>query len=280
MARKKADDAGQMGLNDTQGGQDAGQAEGRVFANVNQALKYVAGELGYQVTFNTLKKHLVGENPPRAPHRRGGGWTAGTLATYAAAHLTPKVDPAAAADAPVKPGKPAAASGGDDEPGAAEARTRAHADKLKIQTERERMKLAQEQGLLVETATVERELADRAKAFRLGLIGYAPRLIEDLSACFGGSRSVAIELCRILEVDEAKAPLIMDFAQSRAQDFGRAWPDKVDDFLDPYSTDAWWTDAMREAWTKIHGGAAAPLAEGAAESAGDEEESPMMEPGS
>lgn len=248
----------------------SGEDSGRVFKNLNQAHQFLTGEAGFRVSYNTLKKHLVDETPPRARKRRGGGWTAGVLQAYAAAHLVKQVDEAAGADTPVKPGKAVAAGNGDaDEPGAAEARTRAHADKLAVQTERERMKLDLEKGRLVETSTVERELADRAKAFRLGLVGYAPKLSEDLAAHFGGDRAVALELCRVLGVDEALAPRIMDFAQGKAQEFGRGWPAKVEAFLDPYSTDAWWTPAMREAWERHAGGASAPLAQGALPVAGE-----------
>jgi len=238
-----------------------GQAEGRVFANVFQAYKHLTGEAGFQASYNTVKKHLVDENPPRAPRRRGGGWTAGALATYAAAHLPRKVDPSQDADRPVKPKKAAGTSG--DQPGAAEMKTLETVQRIRVQRKKDELDLAERQGLLVETATMERELAERAKAFRLALLGYVPRLVEDLAAHFGAGRSAALELCRRLGSGEDKAPLVQDWAQELAKEFGRAWAGKVEDFLDPFSSDAWWTESMRQAWAKLHGGAAGDLAKDA-----------------
>ena len=69
---------------------------------------------------------------------------------------------------------------------------------------------------------------------------------------FGGNAETARELVSRLGIEDARAreaeTLIMDFILSRVPQFTRRWMDRVDRFLDPYSTDQWWTEDMRSAF--------------------------------
>lgn len=67
-----------------------------------------------------------------------------------------------------------------------------------------------------------------------------------------GNAETARELVSRLGIEGARAreaeTLIMDFILSRVPQFTRRWMDRVDRFLDPYSTDQWWTEDMRAAF--------------------------------
>jgi len=213
--------------------------DGRVFGNVNKAREFLL-EQGFQVSYGKLKADLVARQ--LAPKRSGGGWTAWALKQYAAAHLTRGVDPSPEAD------KPVGGEAGEENPGAVTRRTEAHADKLQVQAERERIKLDRERGELVETATVRAELGKRAKAFRLGLEKFGVDMAEDVAALFGASDAAARDLAASLGLGDEALPVIADFMLGRVPRLRSLWAGMVETMLDPYATGHWWTEAMREAW--------------------------------
>lgn len=212
-----------------------------ILKNPYQVHQYLRGE-GWQCSYNKVKADI--ERSLLRP-RRGGGFSAGTVDAYATAHLVRQVDVAPGQDRPVGGGQAEA-----DASGVASRRTMAHAQKLEIQQKREALKLQQELGQLVETATVEGELAARAKAFRLGLEAFGHDASERVAAVFGGEDEGARELCEALGLGEDMVPVVVDFIHSRTPRFRRLWGGLVEDFLDPYATGAWWTDAMRDAWER------------------------------
>lgn len=218
--------------------------EERRFANVRQAHLYLTGECGFQVAYNTLKKAM---DSGEVAKRRGGGWTKAALDKWALPRLAKRLNASPEADAP----PPAPESG---MPASSERKVERQADLLDVKVARERMEFAREMGRLTETATVEAELAARARAFRLGLERFGSEQAEAVAALFGGNGKNAAELARRLGLDEEEAraavPLIVDFCASRAPAFGRFWKTRVEDFLDAYATGHWWTDDMRAAWKK------------------------------
>ena len=50
--------------------------------------------------------------------------------------------------------------------------------------------------------------------------------------------------------------LIQDFLLSRAPQYAIFFAEAVERLLDSYATGRWWTDEMREAWTKLEEGGA------------------------
>lgn len=75
-----------------------------------------------------------------------------------------------------------------------------------------------------------------------------------MAGIFGGHLREAKELARRIglegEAQDRAAAVIVDFALSRASAFPRFWAERIDAFLDPYSTGAWWTEDMENAWKK------------------------------
>ena len=73
-----------------------------------------------------------------------------------------------------------------------------------------------------------------------------------IASDFGGNAEAARELVSRLGIEEARSreaeTLVIDFILSRVPQFARRWMDRVDLFLDPYSTDQWWTEDMRAAF--------------------------------
>ena len=100
--------------------------------------------------------------------------------------------------------------------------------------------------------TWEAELGERARVFRVGLEKFGTDMGVLIASDFGGNAETARELVSRLGIEDARAreaeTLIMDFILSRVPQFTRRWMDRVDRFLDPYSTDQWWTEDMRAAF--------------------------------
>ena len=142
----------------------------------------------------------------------------------------------------------------ESEGGAADRKLNSQAELLEIQAKQAKLKYERERGMLTETATVEAELGERAKAFRLGLERFGLEQAEAVAGIFGGHLREAKELARRIglegEAQDRAAAVIVDFALSRASAFPRFWAERIDAFLDPYSTGAWWTEDMENAWKK------------------------------
>lgn len=219
-----------------------------IFENPYQVHQYLKGE-GWKGSYNKVKSDI--ERGLLRP-RRGGGFTRRTVDAYATTHLVRRVD-----DDPAKDAAFGAAPADGDASGAAARRTLAHAQKLEIQQKREALKLKQDMGMLVETATIEGELAARARGFRLGLESFGHDAAERVAAVFGGEEESARALCDCLGLSRDMIPVVVDFAHSRAPRFRKLWAAQVEDFLDAYATGAWWTDEMGEAWERlsVNGGA-------------------------
>jgi len=215
-----------------------------VLANIRQVHVYLQ-EQGYKVSYGKIKADVDrGALKPR----RGGGFVPGTVLAYAKSNVARRdIDASPDAD------RPHGASA--DGYGAAERRTSADAELKEIGAMRARMAFAREMGRYTETATINDELAARAKAFRLGLEKFGIDAAEQVASTFGADGKVAAELVRRLgiEGDEAQdkaVAVIVDFALSRCPIFTRRWQAQIERLLDPYSTEAWWTDEMREAWAR------------------------------
>lgn len=209
-----------------------------VLKNINQIKNYLI-EKGHQVSYGKIKADL---DKGAIPKRRGGGFTTQSVDQYAAGFLAKRVDESSEADRPL----------GDTNGGAAESRTLADAELKQVQAARAKFNFEKEMGRHVETATMETELGERAKAFRLGLEKWGLDNGENVAAIFGGEDKSASELLTSLELPDTPENIrqVVDFALSRLDRWGRLWRKHMEDFLDAYATGAWWTDEMQEVWER------------------------------
>jgi len=209
-----------------------------VLKNANQIHQYLHTQ-GWRGSYNKIRADI--DRGLLTP-RRGGGFTTHSAESYARAHLTRTVDTNPAQDTPLFKAP-------DEEmQGVAERRALAHAKKLEVQELREKIKLQKDMGQLVETATVEAELAARAKAFRLGLESFALDASERVAAIFGGEEETARKLLAALDLDATLVPVVIDFSLSCTPRFRELWAEMIQDFLDPYASETWWTEEMQNAW--------------------------------
>lgn len=213
-----------------------------ILANLNQVWNFLK-EQGYSCSYKRLQS---AEARNELTKRRGGGWTEAAALKFAQAYLSRSIVEGENMDRPALPE--------ESEGGAADRKLNSQAELLEIQAKQAKLKYERERGMLMETAIVEAELGERAKAFRLGLERFGLEQAEAVAGIFGGQLRDAKELARRIglegeELDRAAA-VIVDFALSRASAFPRFWAERIDAFLDPYSTDAWWTEDMENAWKK------------------------------
>lgn len=212
-----------------------------VLTNIRQVVLFLQGR-GWHVSYGKVKADV--ERGALRP-RRGGGFTESTALAYAQNHITRReLDATPAADAPLV----AESQSG----GAAERRTSADAELKEVAAMRARLAFAREMGRYTETVIIDDELAARAKAFRLGLEKFGIDAAESVAALFGGTGETAHELAQRLGLEgealEQAVPVIVDFAYSQCIAFSQMWQEKIEMFLDPYSNNTWWTEAMRIAW--------------------------------
>lgn len=215
-------------------------SEDAILENARQVHLFLK-EQGFRVSDNKVRADI--ERGALKP-RQGGGFTRKAALAYAKVNISRRtVDPSPVADAP---------RGAPMEGGAAERRTSADAELKEIGAMRARFNFARDMGRYTETVTVEAELAARARAFRLGLEKFGQDEAVNIAQMFGADGKTAAELARRLGLSDDPAGdavrIIVDFAMDRAPMFSRLWMRSVDRFLDPFSTDAWWTDEMRQAF--------------------------------
>lgn len=213
----------------------ANSVEGRILLNINQIVLFLK-QNGYLTSYNTVSKHIT-EGTLVA--RRGGGFAERTVLSWAKQYVQRRIvntDPSA--------GTPPA------EPDADIAKRDALVKlQLKEQALRQaRFEEEQKLGRYIPIETWEAELGERARAFRIGLERFGADMGVLIACDFGGSAEAAEELASRLGLDASAKTIIMDFALTRVPFFSRRWLERIDLFLDPYSTDQWWTEDMREAF--------------------------------
>ena len=175
--------------------------------------------------------------------RRGGGFAERTILSWAKQYVQRRMinaDPAAGTPFPEA----------DGELAQREAR-------IKVELKEEALRKAKfdaerERGRYVPIEIWEAELGERARVFRVGLEKFGSDMGVLIASDFGGSVDAARELVCRLGIDGERAKdaetLVIDFVLSRVPLFSRRWMDRIDRLLDPYSTDQWWTEDMREAF--------------------------------
>jgi hypothetical protein len=189
--------------------------------------------------YNTVAKHI---QEGRLKPRRGGGYSQGAVDQYARGNLKRRPDWSEAQDAPVK------GNADTGEPGAAELKAQKQAKLIDIEAERKAFKFRQEQGELVEKALFERELSARARSFRYGLENYVQgQVADEIAALFGGDTEAALEIIRLVSGDEEQAAKLVAWCEKRKAELVAVWKGQVEGFLEPYTSDAWWTKEMQEA---------------------------------
>lgn len=222
-----------------------------ILRNVNQIVVHLRDD--YRVTQYRVAKAI--ERHELIP-RRGGGWTPASVEQWARRCLTRKVTSGDGDDAPALTSErqcdlltPQSVS---------EAKAAEQTALLAVQRKKSEMEYARMRGRLMETATVHEELAARAQAFRRGLERFGLEQAEEVAGDFGATARAAADLAQRLgfegEAAERAAVTIQNFVLSRAQLFSVRWSARIEDFLDPYATGAWWTPAMREAWERYEHG--------------------------
>lgn len=223
-----------------------------IFKNIRQIQLYLAER--YRVTYYRVQKACERRE---LVERRGGGWSVRTVEQWARAFLTPLVDNSPDADAPSLPADEQEMPLG----GVAEEKLRQQSRLLDLQAQKQEMELRKAQGLYTKTEIIEDELAARARAFRLGLERFGHESGQDVAAVYGATPKLARKLAERLgfstEDDLQRAQvLIQDFLLSRAPQYAIFFAEAVERLLDSYATGRWWTDEMREAWTKLEEGGA------------------------
>lgn len=218
-------------------------ADETLLKTLNQVWRYLVDDCGYRCSYKRVK---AASERNELVARRGGGWTRHRVDQFARAFLDKKVDADPELDAPITPG-------GDGNTGAATRKLERQADVMEIQAMRARLDFNERLGRLTKTATMEAEIGERARAFRLGLERFGLEQAEHVAELFGGSRRQAEELAKRLGIQEGDArekaiAVIIDFCMQRAGSFPRLFAGFVDGFLDPYATGRWWTEDMRQAW--------------------------------
>lgn len=211
--------------------------EERILKNANQALEYIK-EKGWQCSYKKLNKAIL---DGKIAKRRGGGFTYAAIDKYVKAFLEKEVDADEKLDRPVY-----------DSSDSQTIKARSQAEKALVESALAKKKYAEEMGRLCPTETVENELSQRAKAFRLGLEDFAVKNATAVCEIFGGNMEQARELALRLNIpDEERQKameLIMDFCMDRSKVFTQLILDRIELFLDSYATGKWWTDEMREAF--------------------------------
>lgn len=215
------------------------ESEGKILQNINQIVLFLKTE-GYLTAYNTVAKHIrQGTLVPR----RGGGYAERTVLSWARQYVQRRA---------INPDPDA----GTPEP-AVDATIAEREALLKVELKEQALRTARfeeqlKRGRYVDITTLDAELGERARAFRIALEKFGQDVGILIAADFGGEKESAQELALRLGFSGEKAAeaadVIMDYALTRVPLFTRRWMDRVDLFLDPYSGDQWWTEEMRTAW--------------------------------
>lgn len=211
------------------------QKEERVLKNINQSLEYIK-EKGFQCSYKKLNKAVL---DGKIVKRRGGGFTFAAIDKYIKAFLEKEIDEDISLDKPLY-----------DSSGSQTLKAKSQAEKALVESALAKKKYAEEMGRLCKTETIENELSLRAKAFRLGLEDFAIKNAIPVCEIFGGSLEQARELALRLNISDEERQksmeLIMDFCMDRSKVFTQFFIEKIEIFLDSYSTGKWWTDEMKK----------------------------------
>lgn len=113
------------------------------------------------------------------------------------------------------------------------------------------LKLKREMGQTVPTALVERELGERAQAFKLFLTSFIRDFAPELLSHVGGDIEVAKEIIEIADGDFEKAEQVSGFIFSRRPLLLSAYKRRLVEALNVFALGEWFTEDMREAWDKL-----------------------------
>lgn len=223
-----------------------------IFTNLKQIQDHLSER--YRVTYYRIQKACE----RRELVERRGGWTVRTVEQWARAFLVPLVDTSPDADAPSL----SAEEQGTGPWGAWPRKNCAsRAVCWRSRPGSRRWSCRRRRGSTRKRRIIEDELAARARAFRLGLERFGHESGQDVAAVYGATPKLARKLAERLgfstEDDLQRAQvLIQDFLLSRAPQYAIFFSGAVERLLDSYATGRWWTDEMREAWTKLEEGGA------------------------
>lgn len=213
----------------------------RILQNVRQVHLYLTGECDYQCSYGKVRDAI--EKHRTLVPRRGGGFTRATVDAWARAHLVRKVDTSAEASRPVIPVR-------QELPGAAEQKVAAQAQYLGLKVSKEQFEFAERRGLYVETAIIERELAERQTTVRHLLEGFFRENGGEIIALLGGDIAHATRLAELAGGDGANAeaisaaqfallPRLLDISARRLREV-----------LNCYATGSWYTEEFATVWER------------------------------
>ncbi|MEF2145138.1 MAG: hypothetical protein V3573_06805 [Desulfovibrionaceae bacterium] len=201
----------------------------------------------YKVSEKTVYNHCNDSaGPSKLRQRRGGGYALRTVESYARAHLPKVIDASPEMDADVQ----------DVEhvPGAAERRTTADAQLKEVEAKRKQLLLGKELGLYTLTSSIERELGERAQAFRLFLTSFARDNKSEIISLFGGDIDVSREIIELVAGNPDQAEALSGWAFSRSAMLLELYKRRIREALNTFAAGEWFTDEMREAWDSYEKG--------------------------
>jgi hypothetical protein len=162
-----------------------------------------------------------------------------TVEQYAKGNLGKVVDAAGDDTAPKR-----------DDSGAAVRRTNADADLKEIKAAKERLSFERERGLVVPTVTVERELGERAQAFKLFLSAFMRDHKAEFISAVGGSDDVAREVIALVKGDASCAESLSGWMFQRSPILLDLWRRRLAEALNSFARGEWYTEEMREAYER------------------------------
>lgn len=204
---------------------------GEDFKNRAEALRWLEDQ-GYQVTKTTFYDHVkIGDGIKL--NKDGKTLSRKAVEAYAKAKFTQAVKQR------------------EEDAGAQTAKAAAQADNYAVDAELKRLKLAQMQGKLIEKALVDDMMAARARVFRVGLEGFAPKLAGRIAELFGAGEAAARRLVEAAGGDMERIEQVQAVAESLQPDLLSLCGREVEAFLEPYSNGTWWTEELAQALAEV-----------------------------
>lgn len=230
-------------------------SEPTVLDNIRQVYIYLREECGYKCSYGKVRDAV--EKHRTLTPRRGGGFSRGTVDAWARAHLVKLVDPSPDADRPTIP------SPTDTPllPGAAEKKIEAQAQYLGLKLSKEQFEFAERRGLYVETAIIERELADRAVTMRHMLEGYFREAAAEVISLLGGNIERARRLAEIVGGDPDRADDLSQAQYALQPELIARTQLRLRDALNCYAAGNWYTEEFASLWDRYRATTEAAAAE-------------------
>jgi hypothetical protein len=198
----------------------------------------------YEVSEKTVYNHTDDKDGnEKLKRNRKRCFAQRTVDIYARTHLAKVVadgDPAEAADETKMTERQASAA----------RRVEADARNKEIEAQLKELRYERELGKTVSTASVERELGERAQGIKLHLTSFMRDFAPELLSTMGGDLETAREMIRIVGGDEERVEQLSAFVFGRRPLIIEAWKRRITEAINTYARGEWFTDEMRDAWER------------------------------